>query len=67
MKISFIGGGMMGEAIVKSLLAKGVAKPADITVSDVSQVRRDTLKKNYGIKAVANSKEAIKGLSLIHI
>ena len=44
MKISFIGGGIMGEAIIKSLLAKGVAKPADITVSDVSQSRRDILK-----------------------
>jgi len=65
MKISFIGGGMMGEAIVKSLLAKGVAKPAEITVSDVSQVRRDILKKNYGIKTVANNKEAVKGTEVV--
>jgi len=65
MKISFIGDGMMGEAIVKSLLAKGVAKPAEITVSDVSQVRRDILKKNYGIKTVANNKEAVKGTEVV--
>ncbi|MGB8708117.1 MAG: pyrroline-5-carboxylate reductase [Dehalococcoidia bacterium] len=65
MKISFIGGGMMGEAMVKSLLAKGVAKPGDIIASDVSQVRRDILKKNYGTKAVANNKEAIKGAEVV--
>ena len=65
MKISFIGGGMMGEAIVKSVLSNGVAKPADITASDVSQARRDILKKNYGIKAVASNKEAGKGAEVV--
>jgi pyrroline-5-carboxylate reductase len=65
MKISFIGGGMMGEAIIKSLLAKKMAKPADITASDVSSVRRDILKKNYGIKAVAGNKEAVKGAEVV--
>ena len=66
MKIGFIGGGMMGEAMVKSLLAKGVAKPGDIIASDVSQVRRDILKKNYGVKAVANNnKEAVKGAEVV--
>ncbi len=65
MKISFIGGGMMGEAIIKSLLAKKLTKPADITASDVSSVRRDILKKNYGIKAVAGNKEAVKGAEVV--
>jgi pyrroline-5-carboxylate reductase len=65
MKISFIGGGMMGEAIIKSLLAKKLAKPADITVSDVSAVRRDALKKNYGIKAIVNNKDASKGAEVV--
>jgi pyrroline-5-carboxylate reductase len=65
MKISFIGGGMMGEAIIKSLLAKKLAKPADITASDVSATRRDILKKNYGIKIVASNKEAVKGAEVI--
>jgi len=65
MKITFIGGGMMGEAIIKSLLAKKLAKPADITASDVSPVRRDILRKNYGIKAVAGNKEAVKGAEVV--
>jgi pyrroline-5-carboxylate reductase len=61
MKIGFIGGGTMGEAIIKSLLAKGVAKPGDIVVSDVSKARRDLLQKQYRIKAVSDNKEAVKG------
>lgn len=64
MKISFIGGGTMGEAIIKSLLAKGVAKPGDIAVSDVSQARRDVLKK-HGVKVVVDNKEAVKGAEVI--
>jgi len=64
MKISFIGGGTMGEAIIKSLLAKGVAKPGDIAVSDVSQARRDALKK-HGVKVVVDNKEAVKGAEVI--
>jgi len=65
MRIGFIGGGMMGEAMIKSLLAKGVAKPDDITVSDVSKSRRDILKERYGIKAVADNREVVKAAEAV--
>ncbi len=65
MKIGFIGGGNMGEAIIKSLLAKGVARPDDITISDVSEARRDILKKKYRIKNVSSNKEAVKGAEVV--
>ncbi|MFC2049599.1 pyrroline-5-carboxylate reductase [Chloroflexota bacterium] len=65
MKISFIGGGTMGEAMIKSLLAKGAAKPDDITVSDVSQSRRDIMKKTYGVKTTADNREAVKGAEVV--
>lgn len=65
MKICFIGGGNMGEAIVKSLLAKGLAKPDDITASDVSEARRDILKKKYRIKTVTNNKQAVSGAEVV--
>lgn len=55
----------MGEAMIKSLLAKGVAKPADIVVSDVSQARRDILKERYGVKTTADNREAAKGSQVI--
>ena len=65
MKICFIGGGNMGEAIVKSLLAKGLAKPDDITASDISEARRDILKKKYRIKTVTNNKQAVSDAEVV--
>jgi pyrroline-5-carboxylate reductase len=65
MRIGFIGGGVMGEAMVKSVLAKGVAAPADITVSDVSQSRRDTMNERYGVKTTANNREATNGAEAV--
>ena len=65
MKISFVGGGTMGEAIIKSLLAKGIAAPGDIVVSDVSQSRRDVLNKEYGIQTTANSREAVDNADVV--
>lgn len=65
MKISFIGGGIMGEAIIKSLLAKGAAKPVDIAVSDVSGARRDILKERYKVKTVADNREVVKGAEVV--
>jgi pyrroline-5-carboxylate reductase len=38
-RIAIIGGGAMGEAMVKCLLAKKVAAPQDMVVSDISPVR----------------------------
>jgi pyrroline-5-carboxylate reductase len=65
MKISFVGGGTMGEAIIKSLLAKKVVKPDDVFVSDVSKSRRDILKKTYGVRVVADNKQAVKGAEVV--
>lgn len=65
MKISFIGGGVMGEAIIKSLLAKEVAKPGDIVVGDVSQARRDILKERYGVKVTADNREVADGAEVV--
>lgn len=65
MRISFIGGGAMGEAIIRGILSKGVATPQDIVVSDISQTRCELLTGEYGIKTLADNKEAAKGADLI--
>lgn len=65
MRISFIGGGLMGEALIKSILANGLALPADITVSDISQQRRDILNQKYGIKTIVDNREATNGADLV--
>jgi len=65
MQIAFIGGGTMGEAMIGCLLSKKVAAPRDITVSDVSQSRRELLSREYGVSTLADNRKAIEGADLI--
>lgn len=65
MKISFIGGGVMGEAMVKSLLDKSVAESGDIVVSDVSRSRQDILRRRYGIRVTGDNRKAINGAEVV--
>jgi pyrroline-5-carboxylate reductase len=64
-RIAFIGGGAMGEAMIRCLLTKNVVASQDMVVSDVSQARRELLKKEYGVNTVADNKEAAKKADLI--
>jgi pyrroline-5-carboxylate reductase len=65
MKMTFIGGGTMGEAMVRCLLTKGIDMPQDIVVSEVSSVRRELLSREYGVGTLANNRKAIEGAELI--
>jgi pyrroline-5-carboxylate reductase len=65
MKIAFIGGGNMGEAIIGAMLEKKLCRPADIAVSDISESRRQYLKKQYGITVTDDNREAVKGREVV--
>ena len=52
MKLAFIGGGVMGEAMIGGVLSNGLAKPQDIAACDVLAQRREHLTSAYGIEAV---------------
>lgn len=65
MKIAFIGGGNMGEAILAAVLGKKLSAPADISVSDVSEPRRQYLKKQYGVAVTESNKEAVDGKDIV--
>jgi len=65
MKIAFIGGGAMGAAIIKCLLTKRMATPQDIAVSDISLVRRELLKREYGISTLADNRKTVTNTDLI--
>ena len=61
-KAAIIGGGAMAEALIRGLHQAGRLKDASwLTVSDPSPVRRDTLTKQYGVRTVADNKEAVVG------
>ncbi len=66
MKIAFIGGGNMGEAMLASVLEKGLATRGDATtVSDVSTVRRDHLHEKYDVFVTESNKEAVSGKDVV--
>jgi len=65
MKIAFIGGGAMGEAIIKCLLTERVARSQDIAVSDISLFRRELLNKEYGVDTLADTRKTIIDRDLV--
>ena len=65
MRIAFIGGGVMGEAMVKCLLTKRVALPEDIVVSDINPLRRELLSRECGVRVFADNRKAAANADLI--
>jgi pyrroline-5-carboxylate reductase len=65
MKIAFIGGGNMGEAMLAAVLAKSLAQPASISVSDVSRERLEHLKKRYSVQITADNVAAVSAKDII--
>jgi pyrroline-5-carboxylate reductase len=59
MKISFIGGGNMGEAMLNAVLAKGLSSKEEVMVSDISHSRREYLKQKYGITVTGDNRQAV--------
>ncbi len=55
--ISFIGAGVMGEAMIQGLLSKKLVSPDKITASEPRQKRREELQK-YAINVTADNREA---------
>ena len=65
MKLAFIGGGNMGEAILASVLKTGLCTPADIRAGDIIEERREYLAGKYGVGVTGNSRDAVKGSDIV--
>ena len=65
MKIAFIGGGSMGEAILSALLSKKLSKPRDISVSDIDESRRQHLAQKYGVNVTGDSRKAAGNCDIV--
>ena len=55
----------MGEAMIKCLLARGVATLQDVLVSDISLSRGEWLSKEYGVSTSTDNGKAVEGAGLI--
>ncbi|MBI4180598.1 MAG: pyrroline-5-carboxylate reductase [Chloroflexi bacterium] len=65
MKIAFVGGGNMGEAMLSAILDKKLSQPQDISVSDVSEARRQFLAQKYGVLTTSDNRQAIAGRDVV--
>jgi pyrroline-5-carboxylate reductase len=64
-RVTFIGGGTMGEAIIKVLVSKGLIPPQQITASEPRDVRREELAAQHGIKVTADNVAAVGEASIV--
>ncbi len=58
-KITFIGPGVMAEAMIAGLLNKKLARPGNVTASGPREERGAELHKKYGIKATTDNASAV--------
>ncbi len=63
-KIAFLGGGNMAEALIKGMLAAGVATSGQMTVTDTSKDRLESLKR-YNIGVETNNVAAVKTARIV--
>lgn len=59
MKVAFIGGGNMAEALIRGMLERGGFVPADICVADVSMARNDYLAKTFNVAVTTDNRRAV--------
>jgi pyrroline-5-carboxylate reductase len=64
LKAAFVGGGNMGGALIKGLIARGLP-PQDIGVGEAVQARRIALADELGVHVTADNREAIHGADLV--
>lgn len=57
--LTVVGGGRMGEAIVRGLLAAGSVTAEHVTIAEPSLPRRNELAEAYGVHCVADAGEAL--------
>jgi pyrroline-5-carboxylate reductase len=63
MRIAFIGGGVMAQAIISGVKDAGL--DASIIVGEPFEVRRDSLKNDLGVEVTASNREAIAGAGIV--
>lgn len=65
MRIAFLGGGVMGEAMIGAVLRKGLAVPREITVGDVNPQRCSLLQERYQITALEDNRQATANADVV--
>lgn len=65
MRLAFIGGGTMAEAILGGVLAADLAQPGDVTIGEPIPQRRDYLSERYGVNTYHDNVKTAEGADLV--
>lgn len=65
--IAVIGGGTMGEALIKGLLREGLIEPHDLVAADPWAERCAYLTDTYGVRTVANNATAVAEAEIVFL
>ena len=65
MKIGFIGGGTMAEAILGGMLNAGIANPADLIIGEPVAPRREYLAGQYGVEVTGVNEDVVLQTELV--
>ena len=65
MRIAFVGGGTMAEAIIGGVVRGEVARAEELAVGEPVAARREHLARQYGVRAVADNLDAIADAELV--
>ena len=63
--ISFVGGGVMGEAMIQGLLSKSLVKANEITVGEPRKDRSKELQQRYDVKITSDNRRAAQASKII--
>ena len=64
-KLAFIGGGAMGEAIIKGITGASLMDPATVFVGAHRQERADYLHETYGVTGLVDNQEAVRDADMV--
>ncbi len=65
MRVSFVGGGVMAEALMGGIFESRIAAPGDVTVGEPVEARRDYLEQKYGLVTYSRNLEAMDGADMV--
>jgi pyrroline-5-carboxylate reductase len=64
-RIAFIGGGNMGEAMIRGLLKAQVFPPEAIVATDIREERLEYLRQTFGVRTTADNCEAARSADVV--
>ncbi len=64
-RVSFIGSGAMGEAMIKGMVAQGVVQAAHITASDPVAARREQMQSQFGVSTTDSNLRAVQDADVV--